>query len=265
MTEQEQLLTSVLGCERIELYFDPKVLSEDQQQSYDSMCKRLLDGEPLQYIIGHCDFMGCKLLVNENVLIPRPETEILVAHAIKTMNKYFTHKFLRILDLGAGSGSISIALAKLLSNCEVTSVDVSAEAISLAKENAEINSVNSKINFICEDMFDHLEKAQKAGLKFDLIISNPPYIKTSSLKDLPRNVKREPMLALDGKDDGLYFYKNIISKVKNLISDDGYLMMEIGDDQCEDVKELLRTQLHSNNITSEKDYVNTDRIIIWKN
>jgi len=259
MNEQEQILSAVLNCRRIDLYVDSKNLSFDDQQRVDHMTQRRLSGEPLQYIIGYCDFMGSMIRVDDRVLIPRPETEILVDSAIKKLKASQTSRQIRILDLGTGSGNVSIALANNIENSQITSVDISQDAIDLATYNAKANFVEDKIKFICKDMNIFLQQA-KEDVKYALIISNPPYIQTTDLDALPQDVQREPRLALDGGNDGLRFYKIILENAFSILEDGGLLMCEIGDQQRQEINTLLGRFPYYNNFECVKDYVGTDRI-----
>ena len=167
MTETEQMLSAILDCQRIDLLVDRKPLTDHQQKEYELMQARRREGEPLQYIIGHCDFMGLKICVDQRVLVPRPETEIFVDFAMQKISRHYqerkrqsnrgvdcfaslamTGKSIEILDLGTGSGNIAIALAKNIPSCFVTTMDVSKDAIDLAKYNATENQIDHKIKFI---------------------------------------------------------------------------------------------------------------------
>ncbi len=273
MTETEYMLTSLLNCQRVDLVVDPKPLSEEQHRQYEDMKYRRDLGEPLQYIVGECDFMGIKLKVDERALIPRPETEILVEKAIQKCNQQQSqiHRPLNILDLGTGSGNIAIALAKNIESCCVTTVDISQEALTLAKHNAKMNGVYDKINFIHADMVSFLEGANHqtarfvAQLKFDILISNPPYIPTQQLSQLPKDVQHEPRLALDGGMDGLDFYRPIAANSYNFLNREGFLFMEIGDDQEVLLEALLKKYPQYKNIFLHKDYMGTVRIIEVQN
>ena len=256
MNERELMLTAILDCERGDLYKERAPLSLKQQKQLMDMQTKRLKGEPLQYIIGYCDFMGVILRVNRKVLIPRPETEILVDSAITKLKQ--RGGLLTILDLGTGSGNIAIALAKNIELCKVISVDQSAEALNVARGNAEANGVTKKVDFFHKDMMDVLKDDSRT---FDLIISNPPYIPTGMLSQLPEDVKKEPVSALDGGEDGLAFYRPIIENAHSLLKDNGLLMMEIGDGQAPAIGDLFSKNNFYNNIEFIKDYVGIDRIV----
>lgn len=207
--------------------------------------KRIQKNEPLQYIVGFQDFMGLEFKVRKGVLIPRFETEILVNIIGKEKLRDKT-----VLDLCCGSGAIGISISKLY-NAQVTLCDISKDAIELTKENAKRNSVD--ITVIESNLFNQISG------KFDFIVSNPPYIKTKDINGLEPNVKDyEPYIALDGGEDGLKFYRNIIKYAPKFLNDNGKLYLEIGHDQGEDVRDLL--SIDFKDIEIIKDYNDFDRI-----
>ncbi len=257
MTEKELMLTALLECDRADLCLDPKPLSDSDQKRLDEMHGRRQKGEPLQYILGCCEFFGIKLFVDHRVLIPRPETELLVEEVLKRVDK---NKSLKILDLGTGSGNIAVSLAKFLPRSQVTALDVSLEALKLAQDNAHFHSLRDKINFICQDMNVYLAQGQERA--FDLIVSNPPYIAKGKLKDLPLDVQQEPKLALDGGENGLDFYKTIIPQAARLLKQGGSLFLEIGEDQRKDIENIFSEYHFYQNIEFLKDYCSRDRMIV---
>jgi len=267
MTENELMLTSILDCRRVDLVVDPQELTPPQKLQYEQMQVRRTQGEPLQYILGQCDFMGIPLCVDARVLIPRPETEILVELAIEKLKSIRTEDTLKALDLGTGSGNIAIALAKNISNAAIMTLDISKDALALALQNAQASGVEHKISFLCTDMVTYLENVADQGIKFDMIVSNPPYIPTAQLMRLPEDVRKEPRLALDGGEDGLRFYKTIIQHSHRALSADGFLLMEIGDGQRQGIEAILGQFPEYQPISFYKDYVGTDRIVCaqWKN
>ncbi len=250
MTEDELILTHILGISRSELYLHKPQLTELQEKQFQSYKARRQKGEPLQYIFGDCDFMGLELKVDPRVLVPRPETEILVDLAIKKFHGA------EILDIGTGSGNIAIALAKHFPKAHVITIDVSKDALDLAQENAKIHSVSSQIGFIHTSIFDYVPSK-----RFDFIISNPPYIPSGKILTLPIDVQQEPHLALDGGMDGLDFYRAIIKMIPGLIRPKGCLMMEFGDGQGLAVKDLVHALQTFSNIQIHKDLTGRDRII----
>lgn len=272
MNADELLLTAARKCQRVDLYADPRPLTPEEQEIYDAMRARCQNGEPLQYVLGACDFLGSTLAVNPSVLIPRPETEILVDTIIQKLKENKSAKPCRILDLGTGSGNIAIALAKAIEGCQVTALDISEDAIVTAKRNAAANGVARRIEFSREDMRASLV-ANRAWIKnFDCIVSNPPYIKTSAMGGLPPDVRQEPRLALDGGPDGLRFYETIIRRAHQYLKPEGFLFFEIGDGQAAEVKALIEKNPSYRNICFYPDHTQTDRIVsaqkdeqTWKN
>lgn len=235
---------------------DMKELDEMQEKQYFEAIDKIKKGFPIEHITHQKEFMKLNFFVDENVLIPRQDTEILVEEVIKIANKIGANK---ILDLCTGSGAIGISLAKYLNNCGLTLVDISKEAMQIAKKNANINEVESKITFIHSNLFDNLESQ-----KFDIIVSNPPYIKTEAIKHLEKQVKKEPYIALNGGQDGLDFYKKIIKKAYKYLNKGGYLCLEIGFDQKYDVIELIENEERFEQTYSKKDLYDNDRIIVTK-
>ena len=207
--------------------------------------------KPIQYILGYSYFCGLKLKVNNNVLIPRPETELLVERAILEIKK---HNYKKAIDLGTGSGAIAITVKKA-TGIDMTAVDVSKEALSVALENSSIYELS--INFIQGDMFDAIKT------KYDVILSNPPYISSDDINNIDKIVyDNEPHLALFGDDNGLYYYKKMIDGIDRYLTDDGVVIMEIGEKEAKQVG--LYLDCHKPNYQMEvlKDYNNLDRVIV---
>lgn len=216
--------------------------------------KRLENGEPVQYIVGNVDFYGNIINVNKNVLIPRFETEELVEKTINLIKKYFDKK-VNIVDLGTGSGCIAITLKKQL-ECNMDAVDISRDALEVARENAKINDVN--INFYQGDMLDALNK------KYDIIISNPPYIAyDEEIMDIVK--KNEPHLALYASDNGLYFYHKILEKASNYVNDKSIISFEIGYTQGLEIVSTAKKYFPQAKILLEKDLQNKDRFVFILN
>ena len=218
---------------------------------YNECLKQLEEGIPIQYIIGNVDFYGNIINVNESVLIPRFETELLVDKTINKIKKIFSNKKIDILDLGTGSGCIAITLKKEI-NSNVDALDISTKALYIAKQNAKNNQV--EINFINQDMTTYKEK------KYDIIISNPPYIKyDEEIMDIVKN--NEPHLALYADDSGLYFYKQIINNIPYITKENYLVCFEIGATQATDIVNYAKNKLSNINISVEKDYSEKDRFI----
>ena len=262
MTEQELMLTAVLECERVNLYVDRPALSLEQKARLEDIKARRENGEPLQYILGTCEFMGLTLKVDGRVLIPRPETELLVEAACEKVKLFFPQKTVKILDLGTGSGNIAVSLAKCVESCQITAVDVSPEAIALARENAENLQVAHKIHFVTADMSAYLKEQKARQNTFDLIISNPPYVPTNQLARLPRDVQREPRLALAGGEDGLDFYRAILVQGVACLNSGGFFLFDIGDGQRANLEKVCSSDTQFAKIEFQKDYVQTDRIMV---
>ena len=262
MTEDEIILTHILQCRPIDLLPKRSALSLAQQKQFEDYKHRRQTGEPLQYILGTCNFMGLELAVNPAVLIPRPETEQLVDAALKHLTSSSDKEIIRILDLGTGSGNIAIALAQFVPQSQIVTVELSAQALEVAKINARQYKVEDRIEFIqgdilCEDVILNAVK----NSNFNLIISNPPYIPTSQLSSLPVDVQKEPLMALDGGEDGLNFYRIIIKYTPRLLRSGACLMMEFGDGQAEAVKKLVEAQKVFSSIEIIQDLAGRDRII----
>lgn len=217
--------------------------------------KELESGIPVQYIVGNVDFYGYTFKVNKNTLIPRFETELLVEKTIKYINKYFNNE-IKILDIGTGSGCIAITLNKLLDNSRVTAVDISKNALDVARENNKIN--NTDVNFIESDVFSNIND------KYDVIISNPPYISyDEDIMDVVYN--NEPHMALYADDNGLYFYDKILMECRKYLNDRFFIAFEIGYKQGNDVINIINKYFDNVNISLEKDYNGRDRFIFVSN
>lgn len=238
--------------EQIVLFWDNELKEEDIQSFFRDI-KKINEGVPVQYITNTQEFMKLNFYVDENVLIPQPDTEILVEEVIK----YYKNTECKVLDLCTGSGAIGISLAKFIDNSKVTASDISIKALQIAKLNAEKNLVHKKMEFIESDLFQGIESR-----KFDVIVSNPPYIKTSEISKLDIQVQKEPHIALDGGNDGLFFYKIIVENANKFLNKSGRLFLEIGYDQKDDVINLLKSTNIYKNIYSKKDLGGNDRIIV---
>lgn len=212
--------------------------------------KLLEQGMPVQYIVGHVDFYGNIIKVNKDVLIPRFETELLVEKTVEYTKKLFKEK-VSILDIGTGSGAIAITLKKKL-NSEIDAVDISEKALDLAEQNVVNN--NTQINFIHSDIFSNVTK------KYDIIISNPPYIaENEEVEEIVKN--NEPHIALYAKNEGLEFYERILKDINKYIKRPGLIAFEIGMNQGEKITEIANKYLESKEITVEKDLTGKDRYI----
>jgi len=264
MTEEEQMLAEVLKCRRVDLYLQRTALNGEQKKIFETMQARRVAGEPLQYIIGHTDFMGIKLFVDKRVLIPRPETELLVEDALRIMNDAYSARTLKVLDVGTGSGNIAIAIAKNFPDCEVTAIDNSQTALEVAIKNAQYHHVSERIAFVYRDMNDFFDPAPKSEERFDLILANPPYIRRADLATLPKDVRQEPQGALDGGKDGLDHIRVLLALSPNALTNNGHLIFEIGDGQSEAVYKTFEYINTFRHIEFKKDYRNTTRFAICR-
>lgn len=216
-------------------------------------------GVPLQYIVGEVEFFGLKFKVDKRVLIPRPETEILVETVMRWIEN--REKIQTILDIGTGSGCIAVSVAKFMPQVKVAAVDISFEALSLAEENAILNLVNDRIRFIQSDL---LSSFKPHALAFDLIISNPPYICSHEISGLQPELCYEPRIALDGGNDGLDFYRRILKDVCAVLKKGGLLLMEIGYGQRKPIDEIISRQNSLQVVKVINDYSGIERIMVLR-
>lgn len=232
--EAQLLLAHVLGCSRVQLYtgFD-KPLAEAELARYRALIKRRLGGEPVSYLLGEQEFWGLPFYVDASVLVPRPDTEtvIEVARALRPDPAAPC----RVLDLCTGSGAIAISLAKELPGAHVIATELSPEAAAIARRNAERNGVADRVEVRVGDLF-----GPAAGERFDLVAANPPYIATAVIATLASEVRREPLLALDGGADGLAFYDRICAAAPAHLAPGGAIVLEHGYDQAEPVRARLQ-------------------------
>lgn len=252
----ETLLQKVLDVDRLYILLNlEKSLNKDEEKLFNKFINERLNNRPIAYIVGNREFMGLDFYVKEGVLIPRPDTEVLVEEVIELGKNKGT---INILDIGTGSGAITVSLAKYLDNAKVTSVDISDIALEIGKKNAISNSVDDRITFIKSDLFTNIDK----DIKFDIIVSNPPYIKREVIETLDKQVKDyEPYNALEGGIDGLDFYRSITTQAKNYLNKGGILAYEVGHDQSEDVSKLMENDGYTN-IYTRKDLQQIDRVVI---
>lgn len=235
---------------------------ESHAEEYFSLIDRRADGEPLQYITGSQDFMGCSFEVNESVLIPRQDTETVVEFALEKARS--RRKCGAILDMCCGSGAIAVSMAKELPKADVTACDCSEGALETAKRNAVLNGVEKRVTFKQSDMFEVTKRGKVTQIKgkFDMIVCNPPYIPSAVIETLQPEVRdHEPRMALDGGTDGLDFYRIIARDACGHLKKDGMLILEIGHDQADDVVGLLRDMCAYADIEVHKDLAGHDRIV----
>ncbi len=247
-TDAWYLFSHVLDIDRAR-YFTHlnELINKNQYNKYINLIEKRSNHIPLQHIIGYTEFMGLKIKVNDHVLIPRQDTEVLVEEVLKVSHNK------DVLDLCTGSGCIIISLKKLGNINKSLGSDISKDALVLARENAKLNDVD--VTFIESDLFNNIEG------KFDIIVSNPPYIPSEDIEELSIEVRDyEPSGALDGKSDGLYFYRKIVEEVRSYIKPDGILFFEIGYNQADDLINILMSK-GINDIEVIKDLAGHDRVI----
>jgi len=263
--EAEIILRNVLEIGLVSIYRDNPELSSEQIHTIERVVSRRIDREPLQYVLGSVDFLGLKLHVGPGVLIPRPETELMTEYAIKKVGA-IRESPLHILDLCTGSGCVALALAHEFTDAKVYGIDKSETALSYARKNAELNRVMN-VAFVRGSLFEPFKNPPESPselISFDLIISNPPYIKTGDIKDLQPEISRwEPMDALDGGADGLDYYRAIIPDARNFLKENGMLVLELGIDCSRPVTEMLREAGFSAT-ESINDLAGIERIAVGK-
>ncbi|MCX7661654.1 MAG: peptide chain release factor N(5)-glutamine methyltransferase [Candidatus Omnitrophica bacterium] len=258
MKEAELVFTEILGISRLGLYLESKKrLDKNIALRVSQILRRRIRGEPLPYILGKTEFFGMEFKINPSAFIPRPETEILIEETIQIIKEQNLERP-KILDIGTGSGCIAISLAKFFSQAEILALDISGSSLSLAKENARLNKV--KIKFLKSDLFEGLKNTEK----FDIIVSNPPYIPRNRLSELHPELRFEPRISLDGGKDGLYFYRRIFRDSPRYIKDNGFLILEIGIDQIPKIKKIIKKQKRLSLVRITKDYHGLDRVITLK-
>lgn len=251
------IIGDILNYNPLELYNHlEETVDEKKCEIIKKAVETIINKKPLQYALGRTGFYGYTFKVNENVLIPRFETEELVENTIQYIDQYFNKKA-KIIDLGCGSGAIGITLKKERKDCDVTLLDISEKALEIAQENKE--NLQADVKIIQGDMLEQVEE------KFDIIISNPPYIKEDEpIDDLVKN--NEPHLALYAKDNGLYYYDKILKQASSHLNDKYMIAFEIGYDQKQEITELVHKYLKDVNILCKKDLQGRDRMLfIFKN
>ena len=233
------------------IVYDNQEVDKKAQWEYFVNIEKLTKGMPLQHITHTQEFMKMDFYVDENVLIPRPDTEILVEETIKIAQ---TMERPKILDLCTGSGAIAISLKKYIPSAQVYAVDISKKALEIAKKNA--HRLEAEVKFIESNLFEKIKNE-----KFDIIVSNPPYIKKSDINYLSQEVQKEPQIALDGGYDGLDFYRKIADSGSKYLNRQGYICLEIGYNQRIAVRQILENKKRYVNINCIKDLCGNDRVI----
>ena len=255
--DAEVLLCAVLKCQRITLYVDfERPLSEEELATYREYVRRRGNFEPLAYILGERAFMRNTFKVNKATLVPRPETELLVESLVRIAPMLEREGDVKILDIGTGSGAIIVSLLDYLPNAKGVGVDISVDALIVAKENSEKIGVTGRIGFVRSDVFSKLPLEKK----FDIIVSNPPYIPAGDIAGLDKDVQQEPRGALDGGADGLDFYRRITAEAMDHMAEEGVLAFEIGIGQAAAVQQLC---LDAGFVKTavRKDYAGIERMV----
>ena len=255
--DAEVLLCAVLKCQRITLYVDfERPLSEEELATYRDYVQRRGNFETLAYILGERAFMRNSFKVNKAPLVPRPETELLVESLVRIAPMLRPEGDVKILDIGTGSCAIIVSLLDYLPNAKGVGVDISVDALVVAKENSEKIGVTGRIGFVRSDVFSKLPLDKK----FDIIVSNPPYIPAEDIAGLDKDVQQEPRGALDGGADGLNFYRRITAEAREHMAEEGILAFEVGIHQAEAVQKLcLEAGFAKTSV--RKDYAGIERMV----
>lgn len=259
LLDAQVILCHILKVERLYLIINKdRALTHKEILEYNKMIEERLSGMPVQYIIANQEFMGMDFYVEEGVLIPRPDTEILIEKILESIDQ--SKKF-TIVDIGTGSGAITISLASLIKNSQIYSIDISTKALDIARKNANKHGVTSKINFLKGSLFEPLEDMDIKG-EVDILVSNPPYIPSSEIDRLQIEVSRyEPRIALDGGEDGLDFYRKIVNNAPEYLRPDGLLALEVGHDQARKVADLMKGNNKYVDIQITKDLAGIERVV----
>jgi release factor glutamine methyltransferase len=257
----ELLLAHLLKKKRLQLYLEfERELDETTLAALREMVKRRVAGEPVQYITGETEFCGLKFLVDKRVLIPRPETELLVETVAKRLKGEGGERkaAVKIVDVGTGSGCIAIALAKKLPNVEITALDASREALEVARGNAALHKIEKNIRFLESDLLEILPDS----LSVDVVVSNPPYIADGEIAKLPKEVRDfEPVYALQAGEDGLKVIRRLVTSARRFLSPSGFMALEIGAGQRSAVEEFFGQQGYEV-VEVVKDLQGHERVIV---
>ncbi len=265
--DAELLFCHMLSLDKTQLFLRlPTTIDENTCEEYFKLIDARSTGIPTQYIMGYQEFMGLNFIVNESVLIPRPETEMMVSYIIDQIKENRTKNLLRstynVLDLCTGSGAIGISISKMIAEVKVTAIDISEAALEVADQNCRKHHVQNKVRLLQSDLFASLKKGL-LGDKFHIMVSNPPYIKRHHIPILQREVKEhEPLLALDGGEDGLDFYRRIIAEAPDFLKKNGTLYLEIGYDQALDIMALMAKTDRFDKVEVLKDFAGLDRMVV---
>ncbi|MCT4607162.1 MAG: peptide chain release factor N(5)-glutamine methyltransferase [Marinisporobacter sp.] len=261
LLDAEVILCYVLKKDRLFLYTHrDHPLKDEEIRVFNDLIKKRIQGMPVAYIVKKQEFMGLNFYVEEGVLIPRPDTEILVETVIEWAKKRKNDNRI-IVDLGTGSGAITISLAKYIENAFVYSIDLSRHALEIGKKNATLNEVTENTLFLEGDLLAPIKG--KLEEKVDIIVSNPPYIPRNEIEKLQIEVKKfEPKIALDGGMDGLDFYRKIIDEAPNFVKKGGFIALEVGHDQADMVKTMMEHKGYYYEIQKIKDLAGIERVVV---
>lgn len=261
--DTEVILSHFLGCKRIDLYLYPnKPVENNIAINYKKAIQKRALRVPVQYITNHAEFMSMDFYVDERVLIPRPETELLVEAVIKKSQSFSKEQEIIIVDIGVGSGNIAISLAKHIGNVRIFAIDISPDALGVAKINAQRHQVLDKITFLCGDIYKPL-KRYKLESRVSFIVSNPPYVSSDEFNILQEEVRYfEPYRALVSGQDGLQMFKCIIADAYVWLKPGGFIALEVGEKQAQKVAHLVEDTGYFKKPELIKDYQQIYRIVI---
>lgn len=247
--DTQLIMCHVMGLDKLKIIVNgDRPLNHFEEKKFKELIKRRKEGEPVKYILGTCEFMGLDFDVNPHVLIPRPDTEIIVEAVLERLDRG------TLLEIGSGSGCISVSLAYYNKKINAVSMDISPDATQTAKKNAEKNGVSGRVKFITADVFNGIEGV------YDAIVSNPPYIETDVIPTLQPEVQREPITALDGGPDGLDFYRYITANAPKHLNEGGLLAFEVGHIQADSVSAMMEKDFK--NIQVVKDLAGINRVVL---
>lgn len=263
------LLEHCLKSSSAEIYLNGKNVSASERKIYKKYILKRKSGIPAAYLTGSTEFMGLNFFINRDVLIPRQDTEILVEEVIRILpTSHFPLP--AILDIGTGSGNVAVSLAKYINNSKIVATDISNNALKVARKNAKLNNVSDKITFLQCDLFPTTYHLFATGeptrplTAYDIIVSNPPYVRTSEIPKLQKEIQHEPYISLNGGKDGLDFYEKIIYGCRRYLKKNGFLIFEIGYHHSKKIKKMM-DKIGLKNINIEKDYSGLERVIYGQN
>jgi len=255
--DAEVLLAAYLGCDRLSLYTEiEKFISDKKVKEFHAWIARRAQGEPVAYIVGVKEFWSLDFYVDNNVLIPRPDTEVVVEEVLRISEEFMAGD-IKLLDIGTGTGAISVAITCERDNVYVVAVDNSLEALKIARENAGRHGVATRIFFICENLLEPISG------KFDIVVSNPPYISEREFEKLPVEVRDfEPHGALIAGPGGTEFHRGLIAGAKNILKVGGWLVMEMGTGQAATIENMLREAGVYDRVHFRRDYSGIERVVM---